>query len=210
MLIAAAGRGERLGTPKALLEIDGRSLLDRVIERVATVSDDVIAAVPSPSLEAIEKKYPGCRFIPGGPTRQDTIGALLANTDRTWILVHDVARPFASEALFRAVAFAATEAGGACAIVPLAMPVAVIAAGRVVALHSSAEAGLCATPLAFRRDILLAAYEKATREGRQQLSTVDLVVGAGFEVRAVSGERDNIKITYPEDLDLARLIAART
>ena len=184
-------------------------MLDWTVAKAATVSDDVVVALPANVTHNLRGSYPRCRFITGGQTRQETVKALLDQTDRDWIVVHDVARPFASLDLIRAVVDAAAETGAVGAFGPIDVPVAIIADGKVVGRHASSEVGLFQSPLAFRREILLAAYERARNDGRQDQSTVELVLAAGFDVRAVSGERQNIKITHPEDLLLARLLARR-
>lgn len=205
-LIPAAGSGTRAGVgPKVFLKLRGRTFLDWTVTKAMTISDDVVVALPAGVAHDPTSNGPHCRFIQGGDTRQETVKSLVENTNRDWIVIHDVARPFASTDLMKSVVDAAKETGAAAAFGPIDVPIAVISEGKVVGRHTSKEIGLFQSPLAFRREILVAAYNRAA--SRQEQSTIELVLAAGFEVRAVTGERNNIKITHPEDLLFARLLA---
>ena len=109
-IIAAAGEGRRLGAavPKQLLEIGGRSILERSVaafvshERV----NDVIVVLPAALAEAPPEwmaratprpAFASCRVARGDRTRSRTrsIGSVRASDV---VLVHDAARPFVSSA----------------------------------------------------------------------------------------------------------------
>ncbi|HET57504.1 MAG TPA: 2-C-methyl-D-erythritol 4-phosphate cytidylyltransferase, partial [Deltaproteobacteria bacterium] len=67
------------------------------------------------------------------------------------------------------------------------------------------------TPQVFRRDIIMKAYERAMRDGRYGTDDATLVERIGVPVAMVDGSRDNIKITFEEDLMTAEaLLAARS
>jgi 2-C-methyl-D-erythritol 4-phosphate cytidylyltransferase len=59
------------------------------------------------------------------------------------------------------------------------------------------------TPQVFRRDILVQAFQAAQISGFQGTDEAMLVEHNGIRVRVVPGERQNLKITVPEDLQLA-------
>jgi 2-C-methyl-D-erythritol 4-phosphate cytidylyltransferase / 2-C-methyl-D-erythritol 2,4-cyclodiphosphate synthase len=69
---------------------------------------------------------------------------------------------------------------------------------------------LAQTPQAFRRDVLIAAFELAARTNAEGTDEAALAERAGHTVRLVEGDVSNIKITTPEDLLLAEAIAARS
>jgi len=209
VLVPAAGTGERIGRgPKLELTLGGRTFLDRVLEVALGFCDDVIVGVH----ETVESRLtvPGCRFVVGGPTRQETVRRLLDASRREWLVIHDVARPLASPALFGRVAEAAARTGAAAAVGPVDVPVALIDEGCIVGARPAAGVGLFQTPLAFHRDVLAAAYAAAEAEGRAAQSTVELVLAAGTKVVAVPGERSNFKVTTPDDLVLAEALATRS
>src|SRR5262245_24333609 len=66
---------------------------------------------------------------------------------------------------------------------------------------------LAQTPQAFRRDVLIAAFELAARTNAEGTDEAALAKRAGHTVRLVEGDVSNIKITTPEDLAIAESIA---
>lgn len=208
-LIPAAGEGTRLGRgPKALLDLNGAIMLDRVVEAARGVSGDIVVGVPASEVAAIARRYPDATVMAGGKTRQETVAGLLRRARRDWVIVHDAARPLCTPALIHAVADAAAATGAAAALGPVDVPVAVVEDGLIMAHIRARDARLCQSPLAFRADVLREAYRQVAETGLEAPSTLELVLAAGFVVRAVEGERRNIKITTELDLLLARAILA--
>jgi 2-C-methyl-D-erythritol 4-phosphate cytidylyltransferase len=204
ILIPAAGRGERMGLgPKALLEMAGRPLVSWLAAKALGVGSEVLVAVPPGEEERFRPLCPGCRVLSGGPRRQDTIALLLRASTRPWVLVQDLARPFVSAALMKAVAAAARETGAAGAFLAPEVPVARIEGGLVVGHFRSGEVGVFQAPQAFERALLMRVLEEAEARGWTEQSTLQLVLRAGAAVRAVPGEKTNLKLTTPEDWKLA-------
>jgi 2-C-methyl-D-erythritol 4-phosphate cytidylyltransferase len=202
VLVPAAGRGERLGLgPKAALSLGGRPILDWVADKALQLADEVVIACPSGVVVP-----PGCIGIEGGATRQESVLRLVRATRRPWVVLWDAARPFGSVALARAVLEAAQGGGAAGAFAPSEVPVARIEGGRVTHSFPAAGTGLFQTPQAFAQALLLAAAERADREGMVVQSTLELVLAAGHEVVAVPGEKLNIKLTTADDLRLAQAL----
>ena len=123
-LIAAGGRGVRLGAdqPKQFLEIGGRSILERSIERFAThpgIAEVVVALPPDylPSLQARlqARGWASVRCVEGGGRRQDSVENAFraARPDATVLAIHDAARPFVSRALIERTVAAAAAHGAA-------------------------------------------------------------------------------------------------
>jgi 2-C-methyl-D-erythritol 4-phosphate cytidylyltransferase len=74
------------------------------------------------------------------------------------------------------------------------------AAGRVVKTVLREGLWLTQTPQAFRREVILAAYERAATDGFYGTDDASLVERMGIPVRMIPGDVDNIKVTTPEDL----------
>lgn len=204
-LILAAGIGERLGLgSKGFLELRGRPLLAWIADKALQVADEVLVAVPSDLVDVAAEMLPGCKVIQGGRTRQDSI-ALLAGVARgEWLIVHDGARPFASLSLFQAVLAAGKEHGCAGAFLRPQVPVARIAAGRVVDVYQGNEVGIFQTPRVYSRENMQAMLLHQVREpGWLAQSEVQYALAADISVRAVAGESGNIKITTTDDWHLA-------
>jgi 2-C-methyl-D-erythritol 4-phosphate cytidylyltransferase/2-C-methyl-D-erythritol 2,4-cyclodiphosphate synthase len=212
-IIAAGGRGERFGAdrPKQLLEVGGRTILERSVTAFLTHDDvtDVVVALPQ-ELAAEPPPYlmntsKPLRVVAGGARRQDSVAAAFrAVSDRADIVViHDAARPFASRDLIARTIAEAAASGAALAAVGVRDTVKQ-ARDRVVSATLDRDTiFLAQTPQAFRRDVLrdaLAIAGDATDEAA-------LAEQAGHPVRIVAGEASNIKITSPDDLVVAEAIS---
>src|SRR5688572_16899702 len=112
-IIAAAGSGHRLGAgvPKQLLEIGGRSILQRSVDAFASHPrvDDVIVVLPAELTAAPPLATSGhgsVRAVAGGARRQDSVANAfeLVEARSEVVLVHDAARPFVTgEMISRAI-----------------------------------------------------------------------------------------------------------
>jgi 2-C-methyl-D-erythritol 4-phosphate cytidylyltransferase/2-C-methyl-D-erythritol 2,4-cyclodiphosphate synthase len=146
----------------------------------------------------------GVRVVAGGAQRSDSVRAGLAETSADLVLIHDGARPLASPALADAVAFAAAEHGAAIPVIPVADSLKRVGGVR---LQSSVDReGLvrAQTPQAVRRELLVAAFERAARASYTDEAA--LLEAAGVTVATVPGEATNIKVTEQADLDIVRAI----
>jgi 2-C-methyl-D-erythritol 4-phosphate cytidylyltransferase len=207
ILIPAAGLGQRLGLgPKALLELNQVPLISWVTQKALLLSDDVVVAVPPGYLAIFRQLCPQCRLIEGGKTRQESVIRLGLAAERKWVVIMDVARPFFSTNLLDVVWAAAQETGAAGAFLIPDVPVALLAGDRMVRDFRPGEVGLFQTPQVLLRTLLQSVHEEASRRQWQEQSTLQLFLRAGHAVRAVPGERTNIKVTTPDDWRLAQLL----
>jgi 2-C-methyl-D-erythritol 4-phosphate cytidylyltransferase len=187
-LIPAAGTGQRLGMgPKGFLELHGRPLLCWLADKALRVAGEVLVAVPPAHVDEVAAMLPACRVIAGGTTRHD------------WLLLHDAARPLASVALFRAALDAARETGCSATLLDPEVPVALVCDGLLVEAHPPSTMGVSQTPQVFSREAMRRMQAHAAAQGSRPQSTMQLALLAGERVRAVRGEKTNIKITTPED-----------
>ncbi len=188
VLVPAAGSGERMGHgPKALLDVNGRPLVEWVVRKAMAIADQVIVACPPGAKPQLD---PACRWrrIDGGPTRQHSVRLLAQAAQTPWVLVWDAARPFTSLAQAQEVLAAAHHTGAAAARLP---------------------DGSFQTPLAFTRELLLHTVDLADDEGWVAPSTMALVLRAGHAVATVEGDPLNIKLTFPGDWPPAQALLQR-
>jgi 2-C-methyl-D-erythritol 4-phosphate cytidylyltransferase/2-C-methyl-D-erythritol 2,4-cyclodiphosphate synthase len=214
-LVVAAGRGSRAGRdlPKQYAPLSGQPMLRRTlaallshrnIDRALVVIgaedralyEDAVVGIPKLLSPAI-----------GGASRQQSVRngleALVPHAPR-FVLVHDAARPFASAELVDRVIGACDAEHGAIPTLPVTDTLKRVAGGMVLATVPRDELVGVQTPQAFPFEPLLAAHRQAAASGRDDL-TDDAAVAAlaGLPVRAVRGERDNVKLTMPEDFAAA-------
>jgi 2-C-methyl-D-erythritol 4-phosphate cytidylyltransferase len=219
-IIAAAGRGERLGPgpPKALRLLDGVPLLAHAARAMAGAHrvDLLVAVLPGDAVAAgdallRETGLPiGWRVLAGGAERRQSIALALhaLPTDVDVVLVHDAARPLAPSALADAVlAVVRSRADAAIPVVPVADTIKRICSdGLVMQTVDRATLGAAQTPQGFRRAALAQAHAlDAAAAGTDDAALVEAL---GVEVRTLPGHPDAFKITTPLDLRLAEAVLA--
>lgn len=207
-LIVAAGSGLRLGDrPKALLELEGKTLVEHVAQSVRAFSSQVIVGVRSEDVARVQPLLGDqVTVLSGGATRQKTVERLLAVADRDIVLIHDVARPFASRTLYQSVLQAALQFGGAAPVLQASTSDSVaLVDGDWLGDTLPRDRVVCIqTPYAFTRRSLQRAIRLAKEEGWEETSVTTLLTRAGYKVRLVEGDLMNTKITYPKDVDDAK------
>ena len=208
-LILGAGSGARMGNrAKAFLEAGGTTLLRRAVALVRPCCAEILVGVRSEDIKRGRKAVAGldATVVEGGATRQLTVAALLSQATRDFVIIHDSVRPFAAVRLFQAVLAAAGESGAATLSLPASRADAIgLAKGdELIAALARESIVFTQTPQAYRRDLLLDAYRKAEAGGWDEQSTTGLVTRAGYHIRLVPGDAENIKITYPEDWEAAQ------
>jgi 2-C-methyl-D-erythritol 4-phosphate cytidylyltransferase/2-C-methyl-D-erythritol 2,4-cyclodiphosphate synthase len=221
VIIVAAGRGSRMGAsvPKQLLDLGGRTILQRSLEpfdRHPRVHE-IVVVLPAELVEAgpslVGSVARPCVCVAGGRRRQDSVRAGFEKLTRAIdvVLVHDAARPFVDAGVIDRVIAATEDAGAAVPAVVARDTVKRVdpARGVVTATIPREEIWLAQTPQGFRRDVLAAAMAIGPG-GAEATDEAMLVERAGHEVRVVAGDERNVKLTSIDDLAAARLRLAGT
>ncbi len=224
-IITAGGSGLRMGhkKPKQFLEIVGKPILERTLEAFCPLPFlfQIIVVAPIANQEEarslcgrVSKRY-GLRspiqVVAGGPERQDSVynGLMTLPASCEWVIVHDGVRPFASVGLIEAVWRASHESGASIAALPAMETVKMVEQGKIVRTFSRDQLWLAQTPQVFRKSILLDASRKARKEGWIGTDDASLVERVGGMVTIVPGERTNVKVTTPEDLQWGEWLLSR-
>jgi 2-C-methyl-D-erythritol 4-phosphate cytidylyltransferase/2-C-methyl-D-erythritol 4-phosphate cytidylyltransferase/2-C-methyl-D-erythritol 2,4-cyclodiphosphate synthase len=121
-------------------------------------------------------------------------------------LIYDGARPFVSEELIRTTLTAAQQFGAAVpGLTPIDSQKEINEEGFIV--RHLVRSSLCAvqTPQCFEFSKLLAAHERAALDGREYTDDTEIWGSYCGRVKVVPGEVNNIKITYPADLEKLRV-----
>ena len=218
VILLAGGVGKRFGlaVPKLLTLIKGRPVIAYTLQtaislpfvaQVIVACNALLRSEVEKVLETVMKsaKSPASIvIIDGGNSRSSSVGLALKHTKCHTVLIHDADRPIASESLYKRV-YAAVKPG--IGIVPVVSPADSIlredARGNPANYIPRADLMLVQTPQGFVtseyrmvREILGAQADKYTDDGSAFLA-------GGYQLRAVPGERGNIKITFPVDLAIA-------
>jgi 2-C-methyl-D-erythritol 4-phosphate cytidylyltransferase/2-C-methyl-D-erythritol 2,4-cyclodiphosphate synthase len=117
------------------------------------------------------------------------------------VAVHDAARPFAPPDLFTRVLEAVERgADGAVPVLAVADTVLRVREELVEGVEPRDEIALGQTPQAFRTSVLREAHAKAEAAGAQFTDDASMLRWAGYGVRAIAGDPENVKITTLADL----------
>lgn len=210
VVVVAAGAGTRLGAdrPKAFVEMEGVTILERAVSGVLQAPVDELVVVVPESLvaEATELVDPlrpeevDVTVVAGGAERTDSVAAGLAALSEgvDVVLVHDAARCLTPVAVFERV-LAALTAGAAGAIpgVPVVDTIKVVdAAGVITATPLRESLRAVQTPQGFDRAVLVAAHAS----GAVATDDAALVEALGHDVVVVEGDLLAMKITTVDDL----------
>ncbi len=218
-VIVAAGASRRMGQDKLLVPLLGRPLLAWAVEGLAAASSVrrlIVVVAPERVAEMAGRPWlraTGARVVAGGPRRQASVAAGLAEADAEVVLVHDGARPLVTPELADRVAASAREHGAAVPVQPVAETLKRVRDGRVAETVDRAGLATAQTPQGARLDLLRAAMSaaRAATAGAPEYTDEAAILEAhGVAVAAVDGEPANLKVTTPGDLHLAEtLLTAR-
>lgn len=219
-VVPAAGSGRRMGgpVPKQYLEIDGRTVLEHTLWRLAGhpgVARVIVAVSPDDArFEALKPRLPpGVETVTGGAERCHSVlaglEALAADTEPDgWVVVHDAARPcLRAEDLSRMLEVLGEDPVGGILAAPVRDTLKRCSDdGAILATVDRAALWHALTPQMFRLGVLRAALGAAIADGVVVTDEAQAIERAGHVARVVPGAHDNLKITHPEDLALAALI----
>jgi 2-C-methyl-D-erythritol 4-phosphate cytidylyltransferase len=221
-IVVAGGQGTRMGARvnKIFMELDGRSILEHsldLFESIALVGQVVLVARQADlaRCEPLRARFTKLTAImAGGDQRHRSefagLRSLAARIDASevdTVLVHDAVRPFASRGLVERLIAGVAQTVGCIPGLRVGPATALVADGWIAGYPPNLWT--VQTPQAFQATWLLEAHNKAARQGFVGTDTASVVEWAGGDVSVIEGERDNIKITTPEDLARAEGIAAR-
>jgi 2-C-methyl-D-erythritol 4-phosphate cytidylyltransferase/2-C-methyl-D-erythritol 2,4-cyclodiphosphate synthase len=219
-VVVAAGQGLRAGgdRPKQFRAIGGETVLRQTLSRLAA-SPMVSAVQPVIRMEdraLFEAATAGLDLLPpvaGGASRQASVRAgleALGARAPDIVLVHDAARPFASEALIARAISASQRTGAAIPGLAVTDTIKTIDHhGLVGETLDRSQLRAIQTPQAFAFAPLLEAHRRALRERRDDFTDdAALAEWAGMQVVVFEGEPANIKITHAEDFMRAEAMQA--
>ena len=220
-IVLAAGQGKRMNSKvqKQFLLIKGKPVLyyslscfqnSREIEEIIVVTgndsinfckQEIIEAYGFSKVKAV---------IAGGRERYDSVYAgLCACEDSDYVFIHDGARPFLTEDMIRR-GKEAVLASGACVIGMPSKDTIKIADenGMVASTPSRSLVWNIQTPQIFSYTAIREAYERARQQNMADITDDAMVMErfGNMKIKLVEGSYENIKITTPEDILVAKKI----
>ena len=208
-IIAGAGMGHRLGAdiPKALIQIQGITLLERAFTSLSKVVDEIIITAPAGYEEQFKALVgQSATVITGGVLRSDSIRLALKALSPSVenVLIHDAARALASSSLAaRVLGEVQSELS---AVIPVLKVIDTIKEidrdGFVRATPDRSSLVAAQTPQGFNRQVL----ERAHSASDDATDDAALVEAIGVKVKTIEGEASAFKITTKEDISQALLL----
>ncbi|KKM87062.1 hypothetical protein LCGC14_1272650 [marine sediment metagenome] len=224
-IIVAAGSGTRMHPlgrypKKMFINILGKALIIWTIEAFEACSkiDEIVLVLDMNTEKALSfalgqyKKIKS--VVPGGHRRQDSVlqGLEAVGENCGKVVIHDGARPCVTPELIAGVIEEARFTGAAIAAVPVTDTIKKVGPqGFVVTTYYRESLWAVQTPQVFRFDLIMQAHKERDKPYRQVNYTDDatLIEKRGCPVKVFKGDYENIKVTVPLDLEIAKNILER-
>lgn len=218
-VIVAAGRGTRMGGEKnkVFMRLGDSTVIGNTISAVskcAQINDIVLVTRACDVLECMDNTQ-DCskriRIVAGGDTRQESVyKGLLAAEGADIVVIHDGARALITpEIITRTIMDAVTFGAAAAGVICKDTLKKIDSDGFIEETIDRQSAVLIQTPQIFTRAEILKAHELAERDGFS--ATDDCAVYEKYigKVKVTEGSYENIKLTTPEDMEVAENILNR-
>ena len=219
-IVLAAGQGKRMHSKvqKQFLEIQDHPVLYYSLRcfQDSRLIDDIILVTGNDMISycknEIVDRYSFTKVsnvIAGGKERYDSVyQGLLACTDTDYVFIHDGARPFITEEILKR-GLAGVRETGACVVGMPSKDTVKLSDedGFVGMTPERKQVWTIQTPQIFSYDLIRKAHESIRKKDMSMITDDAMVVEqeSGVKVRLVEGSYQNIKITTPEDLDVAEV-----
>ena len=225
-IVLAAGRGKRMRSevPKQYLMLEDKPIIYYALKVFQeSFINQVILVTAAEEIEYcrqnIVEKYKFDKvthIVAGGKERYHSVYEGLKAAKADYIFIHDGARPFVTEEILER-AYASVCQYGACVVGMPVKDTIKIADGNCFAVSTPSrdKVWMIQTPQVFAFDVILQAYASLMEKEEELLQksvkiTNDAMAVETFtdwKVKLVEGSYENIKITTPEDLQIAKAFA---
>jgi len=214
-IIVAAGSSKRVGFDKLFSKIGDRSVLEHALaafEAAESVSEIIVVCRDLKLIQDVINRADFRKVravVRGGERRQDSVQSGLNAVDQAseFVAVHDAARPLITPHEIERVLSVARKHAAAVLAAPITDTIKFADANQVVSGSIDRQNVFAMqTPQIFRRESLLDAYERVSRNSLTVTDEVSAIEHAGGSIVIVPAQDHNLKITYASDLPLAEFI----
>lgn len=222
-IVLAAGSGSRMKskTKKQFMEIKGKPVIwYSLFEFEKSRVDEIILVTGKEDIDYCKKeiveKYNLKKIknvVAGGSERYESVYNGLKEVTGNIVLIHDGARPLINNEIIER-SIEGTIKSDACVVgVPVKDTIKrANKEGYIIDTPNRSELWITQTPQSFKTDLVKMAYKKMKEELEKGNTTLNITDDAMVEeefttnqVRFVQGDYKNIKVTTPEDIDIAEL-----
>jgi len=213
-LVVAGGSGKRMGTgiPKQFLELSGKPVLMRTMERFWSFDPSIIIILVIPEdqsgyWEELMKKYSFLVphiVVTGGPTRFDSVrNGLEKIGEKCLVAIHDGVRPNVSADTIKRCFDAAEKFGNAVPVIHPADSVRIITEQGNMPVNRQ-YLRIIQTPQVFDSELIKKAYLQEYNPDVTDDATI--LEKTGETIHLIDGNRENLKITNPGDIEIAEAL----
>ncbi|OFI49018.1 2-C-methyl-D-erythritol 4-phosphate cytidylyltransferase [Floricoccus tropicus] len=211
-IILAAGSGRRMGINKnkIFLSIDDKPIFQYSVDLFKADSDcQKIILVGKKEEQGIFTSYlsENIVFAVGGQERQDSVRNALKLVESDYVMIHDGARPFINQRELNCL----KKKPNSILAVPVKDTIKQVESDGKIKQTIPRETLFSAqTPQCFQSDLIINAHMEAFENNFLGTDDASLIEEFGeVSVSIVEGSYNNIKVTTPEDILMARLIKER-
>ncbi len=213
-VIVSAGNSTRMGgINKQFLELDGAPVIVNTITAFqrSHLVDEIVIVTRECDIDKIKNLVSKYNFtkvsavVCGGETRQLSVynGVVQTSTNTQIVAIHDGARPLVSDRVITETIKTAGECGAAATGVKVKDTVKVVDDNdNIIDTPDRAYMRFIQTPQVFNKKLYLDAV-KTVENSKDFTDDCMLIEAYGKTVKFVDGDYENIKITTPEDIELA-------
>ncbi|MGN0170378.1 MAG: 2-C-methyl-D-erythritol 4-phosphate cytidylyltransferase [Lachnospiraceae bacterium] len=223
-ILLAAGSGSRMKSEikKQYMELAGKPVLYYSLKALEESRvDEIILVVSGEDIEFCRKelveKYGFTKvshIAEGGKQRWESVEHGICHAGGEYCLIHDGARPCIHPELIDAFIAKGQTQDGMILAVPVKDTIKIVDEEKNITQTPDREQLYAAqTPQMFRTELLRQVYASMHRDPEPEITFTDDAVlvqhYAGVKVKIFPGEYTNIKVTTPEDMELAELFLER-
>lgn len=223
-VVLAAGQGKRMGTAvwKQYIELDGKPLICYALQvfQESGIIDTVTLVVGKGQIPYAQEEIVGrygftkvCAIVEGGEERYDSVWqglkAVSCGQEADYIFIHDGARPFVEEAILER-GYETVRRHRACVAGMPSKDTVKLVDGDDFAVNTPERKYVWTvqTPQIFEKALIMEAYSRMMEEEHTKVTDDAMAVELMLKlpVKLFEGSYENIKITTPEDLEVAKVL----
>ena len=213
-IIPAAGVGKRFGEKKQFKLLNGQSLLIHAIKPfiASNLISEIVIVVPNEEIDKFQDELGNMLYskaiilVPGGKRRQDSVknGVIASSNLTDMVCIHDAVRPFIRYKLIKKCIEACQQADGSILAIQSIDTVKYSENGEINHTLERKNIWLAQTPQVFWKDKLIKAMNNINLKDDNVTDEAYAMEKMGYKIVLVKGDRNNFKITTPNDWKLAK------
>lgn len=207
-IIPAGGTSSRFGNKNKLLEkINGKEVIKYTVQAFENSNvDEIIICANVSIIEELQEILKDCRkvkIIEGGETRQASVLNGLKASECDYVLIHDAARPMITTDLVNQTIEMVKDKNALTVATKTIDTIKEVEDGKITRTIDRAKLYNTQTPQAFKYELIKDAHTKLY--GKNFTDDAGMLEELGETVYILNGSYKNIKITTPNDIDIAKI-----